>query len=394
MRNPGIALSSVCVVALASVSHAQPIVVDCSHSSLAHAVARARDKQTIQFTGVCTGPVVIEADGLTLSGVGTAVVDGAGQDAITIAGTSNVTLSDFEVRNGSSGIVGRNGAHLTVSNVSVRDNLVFGITLQTASSAVLSDVSTTGNGLHGLDVQTGSAVTVNDGLTTSANRVFGINVNGSAITFAGATVVASANALGIQIATNANAFINDPATTINVTSNRSTGLTVVSGAQLVSFGGAINATGNPVAGVSVNSKAGLDLDAGSTLTSANNGTGLLLQQDSVMTVFNNPQFSGVPGFSTVNANQNTNHGVRVLTGSTLTLSNQARILSTQNTGNGLFADNGSGVTLVNSTVTGNTLSDIQLTFGVRADLRTLTFGTHSCDATVLVRGTSGILCPQ
>jgi hypothetical protein len=214
------------------------------------------------------------------------------------------------------------------------------------------------------------------------------------MTFAQATVVASGNALGIQIATNANAFINDSATTISVTGNLSTGLTVVSGAQLVSFGGAINASGNPVAGVSVNSKAGLDLDAGATLTSTNNGTGVLLQQDSVMTVFNNSQFSGVPGFSTVNANQNTNHGIRVLTGSTLTLSNQARVLSTQNTGNGLLADNGAGVTLVNSTLTGNTVRDILLTFGSRADFRTLTFGTHACDATVLVRGTSGIVCPQ
>jgi hypothetical protein len=37
----------------------------------------------------------------------------------------------------------------------------------------------------------------------------------------------------------------------------------------VSFGGTINASVNPVAGVSVNSKAGLDLDAASQLNSFN-----------------------------------------------------------------------------------------------------------------------------
>ena len=58
---------------------------------------------------------------------------------------------------------------------------------------------------------------------------------------------------------------------INATNNFSTGLTIVSGAHLFSFGGTINASGNPVAGVSVNSKAGLDLDAASTLNSFNNG---------------------------------------------------------------------------------------------------------------------------
>jgi hypothetical protein len=57
------------------------------------------------------------------------------------------------------------------------------------------------------------------------------------------------------------------------------------------------------------------------------------------------------------------------------------------------ADNGSGVSLVNSSITGNT-TDIQLTFGTRADLSTLTFGSYTCDATVLVRGGSGIVCPH
>ena len=32
------------------------------------------------------------------------------------------------------------------------------------------------------------------------------------------------------------------------------------------------------------------------------GDGLLVQQNSVTTVFNTPQFSGAPGFSTINAN--------------------------------------------------------------------------------------------
>lgn len=78
----------------------------------------------------------------------------------------------------------------------------------------------------------------------------------------------------------------------------------------------------------------------------------------------------------------------------LTLVNQARVLSNRNGTIGFAADNGAGVTLVNSTIAGNTASDIQLTFGVRADLRTLLFGTFACDATVLVRGTSGIICPN
>jgi hypothetical protein len=100
------------------------------------------------------------------------------------------------------------------------------------------------------------------------------------------------------------------------------------------------------------------------------------------------------GFSTLNVHNNTGNGVRVLTGSTLALTSQGRVMSTQNSRTGLVADNGVGITLVNATITGNTTKDLQMTFGARADLQTLVFGTYTCDATVLVRGTSGIVCPH
>jgi hypothetical protein len=373
--------------------------VDCARKSLADAVRRAEDNhdenQTIRFTGVC-GPVVIRADGIKLKGVGEAVIDGgAAADAVTVKGASRTSIANAEIRNGLSGILAIDGAHISLADVNVHDNFVFGISLQTASSASLSDVTTNHNGVHGLDVETGSAANVTGAFTASNNRVFGINVNGSSITFEKATATVSGNAVGAQIATSANAFLNDSATSITASNNLAVGLTVVSGAHLVSFGGTINASGHPVVGVSVNSKAGLDLDAGSTLNTSNNiGDGLLMQEASVMTVFNNPQFSGVPGFSTINAQHNGGSGVRVQTGSTLTLSNQARVVSTSNGGTGLLADNGVGVTLVNSMITGNVTRDIQLTFGARADLQTLTFGTYTCDPTVLVRGTSGIVCPH
>lgn len=378
--------------------------LDCSRRSLADVINDNRDRgrdhdrdkdPTIRFTGVCAGPIVIRTDGVNLKGVGTAIIDGGGQnDAITVDGASRVSFADFEVRNGVNGILGVNGAHLTINGVNAHDNFVFGISLRTSSSSLISDVTASHNGVHGIDLETGAAAEVSGSLTVDGNRVFGINVNGSSMTFSQATVSVTGNALGIQIATSGNAFINDRDTVLNLNNNLSTGLTVVSGAHMVSFGGTINASGNPVNGVSVNSKGGLDLDAASTLNSFNNGDGLVVQQDSVMTVFNTPQFSGAPGFSTINAHNNTGNGVRIQSGSTVTLVNQAKIVSTQNGRMGFIADNGVGVTLVNSTITGNTTRDIQLTFGARADLQTLTFGTYTCDATVLVRGTSGIVCPH
>ncbi len=77
------------------------------------------------------------------------------------------------------------------------------------------------------------------------------------------TYRATGNALGIQIATSANAFNADSDIAINANNNLAPGLTIVSGSHLVSFGGTISASGNPSAGVSMNSKSGLDLDAAS-----------------------------------------------------------------------------------------------------------------------------------
>jgi len=380
------------IIAGVTTAFADKPPLDCSKKSLADAVANASSGEAISFTGICTGPVVVATDGLSLTGVGSAVIDGLGQDALTVAGADRVSLTGLEVRNGINGIVGVNGAHIALKNVSVHDNIVFGISLQTSSSALLSAVTTTRNGVHGLDLETGSSATIIGTFTSSMNRVFGINVNGSSLTFSRANATVSGNALGIQVATAANAFINDSQTVVNVTNNLATGLTVVSGAHMVSFGGTINASDNPLAGVSVNSKGGLDLDAGSQLNAFNNGDGVLIQEASVMTVFNNPQFSGAPGFSTINSHNNLKSGVRVQNGSVLTLSNQAKVIGTQN-GTGLVADNGAGITLVNSTLTANSVKDLQLTFGTRADLQTLTFGTYTCDATVLVRGLS-LLCPH
>ena len=380
---------------LAGTAFADSPALDCARKSLADFINAGREK-SIRFTGVCSGPIVIRTDGLTLMGVGTAIIDGGGQsqDAVTVKGVHGVSLANLEIRNGKNGIIGVNGAHISLDNVNVHDNQVFGISLQTASSAIMSKVTTTHNGVHGLDLETGSASTITGPFTSSDNRVFGINVNGSSLTFSLSTATISGNALGIQVATGANAFLNDSKTVLNLTDNLATGLTIVSGGHMVSFGGTINATDNPVNGVSLNSKAGLDLDAGSLLKCDNNGDGLLLQENSVMTVFNIPQFSGAPGFSTVSCSHNNGNGVKLRNGSTLTLSNQAQLNSTQNGTIGLVADDGVGATLVNSTITGNTGKDIQLSFGSRADLQTLTFGSYSCDATVLVRGTSGISCPH
>jgi hypothetical protein len=161
---------SLCFYAGTALAGKPPL--NCGKKSLAVAVENASN-ESISFTGVCSGPIVIQSDGVSLIGVGIAVIDGNGQDAVTVAGAHGVSLANIEVRNGANGILGTNGAHLSLKDVNVHDNQLFGISLQTGSSANLSGVSVSVNGLHGLDMETGSAANISGKFTSSDNDVFG-----------------------------------------------------------------------------------------------------------------------------------------------------------------------------------------------------------------------------
>jgi hypothetical protein len=93
----------------------------------------------------------------------------------------------------------------------------------------------------------------------------------------------------------------------------------------------------------------------------------------------------------VHSHDNAISGIKVRSTSSATGS---VVTATQNGGSGLSVDDGGAVSLSDATFTGNSPTDVVLTFGSRADLRTTVFGTYACDATVLVRGTSGITCPH
>ncbi len=356
---------------------------------------------TLVLSGTCSGPLTINRGDLTLDGRSTAVIDGAKKDAVTVSGASNVTLLGLTITNGNNGVVANSGSHIALVNTTVQNNANIGVLLVGNSSANLSGGSVKGNGLNGIDAEGSSSIVISGSYTAERNGVFGFNINGaSSLTLTNANLQVTANTLGIQIGTSASAFISDSFTTLAVTKNLTTGLTIVSGSHMVAFGGTITATGNGVHGVSIDSKAGLDLDAAAVLTSTGNTQdGVHLEETSVLTMFNTTAFSGAPGTTTLNTQGNGANGISVLTGSGLTVIHQATINSTSNTGTGILVDNGSSVTLIQSTATSNGKKDLLLSFGSRADLTNPPDQTHNsigvigCDASTLIRGVS-VTCPQ
>ena len=259
------------------------------------------------------------------------------------------------------------------------------------------------NGLFGIDVEASSSLIVTGTDFVEGSGVFGTQVNnGSSITLTGDNLQVNRNILGVQIGTNASGFL-DGASVLTTSNNFSDGMTVVSGSHVVNFGGTITSTGNVVHGISLNSKAGLDMDAGSQVKVIGNGQdGLHLERESSMTIFNNPNFSGNTGISKLTAQANQGAGINVQTNSGILVSNFAALQDTGNAAAGVALDDGSSlsftqtipVTGVQTTITGNH-KDLQLTFGSRLTVVSNdTFGTAACDATMLTRGPNAPTCPQ
>ena len=380
------------------------IVVDCSKgASLPQAVIAAQPESLISVIGTCTGAVTIIKDGLKLDGGGSAVITASNADVVTIVGAKRVELNHITVTGGINGVVVENNGHLGMQGTTISNNLATGLLLEANSSASIDGVLVSGNQVFGIDVEASSSLIATHANTVTGTGVFGIQVNnGSSISLTNADVELHQNTLGIQLGTNAAGFL-DNTSVLDASNNFADGVTIVSGAHVVNFGGQITSSGNGIHGISINSKAGLDMDAGSQVTvNGNAQDGLHLERASSMTIFNNPNFSGFNGTSTVHAVGNQGTGVNLQTNSGILVSNYAALDVRQNAQGGASMDDGSSLTFtqtiqvngVQTTITGNS-TDLLLTFGSRLTLLSNdVYGTAHCDATVLTRGPNAPACPM
>lgn len=380
------------------------IFVNCSRgASLQFAVAHAAPGTTITASGACKGPITVGKDGLKLHGINSASITASNADVVTVNGATRAELNGFTITGGNNGVVIENNSQVTLQGTTVTGNVLTGLELLGNSSATINQFSSTNNGLFGIDVEATSSLIVTGTDTVQGSGVFGIQVNnGSSLTLTGANVQVTGNVLGVQIGTNASGFL-DAGSVLNASDNFSDGLTIVSGSHVVNFGGTITSSGNGVHGISLNSKAGLDLDAGSQVKVVGNGQdGMHLERESSMTIFNNPNFSGNAGMSTLTSQNNKGVGINLQTNSGILVSNYAALQATGNTSVGVSLDDGSSLTFtqtipvngVQTTITGNG-KDLIASFGSRLTLLANdTFGTASCDATVLTRGPNAPTCPH
>ena len=375
---------------------AAAITVNCNQGgSLANAVIAALPGDRVEVVGTCNETVIINTDGITIDGAGNATIDGGGVGAttLTVDGVQRVMINGITIRNGLVGVLGKGGASFSLSNIVVKDNAVTGIQLEGNSSLEISDVVSKDNGVFGFNIERASELKGSNKLTVRDNGVFGIFMaNNASAVFSNADVTVKNNVLGIQVGINSSFMIADAATTVTAKDNLTTGLTVVSGSTLFVFEGAIVTRNNQFNhGVSANSNANIDLDRGGSITTRDNGQDGIQLENSLLNMFNMPGFPA----STVISRDNGRHGLSAFTESVIDLSGDSVITSRDNGANGVLVDNGSTARIINSKIKNNTAADLELSFGSRGDLtNNINIDNIVCDASVLMRGDSGITCPN
>lgn len=379
---------------ICSTANAGVFEVKCNAGeSLNNALAMAAEGDEFFVIGTCQEHVIITVDGITLNGNGEAAIDGGGiQNAVTVDGAKRVVITGLQLQHGLIGLLGKGGASIRLSEGKVKNNQISGIQLEGQSSLETKNTVVEENGIFGVNINRASEIKITDTFHSRNNEVWGIffNANSSG-TFSKAEVVVEDNTLGIQVGVGSSLNIADKETTVTVKNNLTTGITVVSGSTLFVFEGSIIAKDNRMNhGVSANSNSNIDLDRGGSIVAENNGLDGVQLENSLLNMFNMP---GLPA-STVTASRNGRHGISAFVESVVDLSGDSSVTLQDNGNTGLLVDNGSTARIINSNMDNNMNQDVALTFGARADFKNnIKIGNVTCDATVLIRGDSGIACP-
>ena len=347
----------------AGVSHANEANthrINCAEGKkLQQALSKNYRPLIVEFTGTCTGDVVIPGDDITLrGGDDTATVVGT----VSVIGRSRVTLQDFTIRDVPPGSpVTRIGDGIVV--VSSQDVALLGMNVINAGNI-------------GIDVESGYVRMVD--CTVSRSRRHGISaVFGSVVEVRGFLDVNQSGLNGIVLTDHGEMQMATDSQ-VSSTDNTGTGLVVQLQSHTTLHGGTDLIVSRNGAGISVVDDGSLIFGPVTITVTNNRGNGVLVGQMSDWTVFGGP----VP---TLTITDNAGAGFLVIRNSFARLRENATIAN--NGGPGLSVDE-SHVAVRGTTIQNNTAGNVTLGFGSRAtfDGGNTVPTPIACDGTVLVRG--------
>ena len=354
------------------------IKVDCSKGGkISKALEDTALELTIEVDGVCAESVLITRDRVTLRGVGSgATIDGTSfptptPPGILVTGAANVSLENLMVRHWGRGVWVQLGAGVSLLGVAFQDN---GNGLLVQGSAVkLREVTVERSGGHGIWIGEGAHAVVEGTLVTTDNGGTGLVISGANLEFglAGRTIESRDNGLrGITFQVGAGAQLHVGAgTPVIVSGNGHAGVAVYGACVSIQQ---LDSTGNGH-GIWVEGASSVEV----TGTIADNMWNGVRCGDGGLVSLRNATVSG-SGLA----------GVRLDGECRATLTG---VTVQGNTGAGLRLD-GASTAISNTTISGNTGTDVVLGFGSRASFDGgNSVGSVSCDGTELVRG--DVSCP-
>ena len=300
-------------------------MVDCSSGTIADALSAAQPGDTIMISGTCEEAVVVDKDGITLDGNGTAVIDAMNEDTvgILIRGQQHVMIKGLTVQNGLNGIKIVEGGAARLEDVAVQNSRTKaghdsgnGIVVSASASAVLM-----GN------------VAAND------NEGIGIGAWNSSSIFVISNIIVD----GIQI----------PRANLQANRNGANGIEIGKGSSLHALSGdstptTVQANNNGVIGISVVHSGSVVFGGGADIEANDNGVGLNVHNGSSvsMETWGSPARGVTARF---NNNKSAWAAISVYDHSTLILSHDvdatASITAENNAGNGLGVGQNSSVRL-------------------------------------------------
>lgn len=191
------------VAALAG--QAKLVRVDCAKATLQDALERNADELIVEFEGVCVEDVVIRRDHTTLRGlapdatiVGSQGPPGLDAAGVVVAGASDVTLSDFLVRDGRRGVVIRGGGAVRLERLTLQGHSREGLLLIEGGDATAEDCAALGNTTFGVGVWDASSLRVRSTLVARGSSVgLLVSTGGSVTTSIGSRIEADDNSFGI-----------------------------------------------------------------------------------------------------------------------------------------------------------------------------------------------------
>jgi hypothetical protein len=361
---------AVLLVTVASPVLAAIRTVNCTTGgTITQALSITNPGDTIRIKGTCTETVTLTRDDLTLEGKDAAIIDGQGgeQAVITVDGARRVTLNNLTVQNGAHGILARRGATVRLTGIIARNNTTQGIRIDDNTSATFQGtISSRNNGHEGIIILNNANAHFDRAtVQTTRNGSAGVNILWSAsAAFLHSTFTSTKNIEGLKL---------QYASTITITNSD------------------LSISQNAGTGFFLSQNATADFFDGNLSVTNNTGHGINPIDGARVRLFG-ARLSERP--SLIEIKDNTRDGLNVARAAEFaTFSNrpQVTVMITGNDGHGIRADDGAIVGLNDSTVTGNTTSDVDASFGSRLTFNNNTIGSISCDLTVLSRGST--LCP-